>query len=573
MLAHQPGHQGAVVRIEAVALAEQRGVLGAQRGVVAAAPLADVVEQAGDVEQFDLRQPPHHARRQRKALVGAGLQEAAHLPQHHHGVGVHRVDVEEVVLHLADDLPELRDVASEHAVAPHSRQLAHQRVGCAQQFEEARADAGVAAEFVVDQMQMLAHQANGGGAHAGDVAAVGHQHEQLHQRRRMRGEDVLAGRLDVVVVDAEALVDRLDARPLAGAGAENRFVEVLQQDVVHLAQQQDVAVVVVHEALHRQLRIRVVVAEALGEFALVVEQQAVLAPTGDDVQAEAYAPQKAPPFEQPLTLQPRQEAALHQLGELRASNAPLGRSRSAQVPLSDPEHRLYVAQAAWGALDVGFEVVVDVVELPVAFLLLLLLGVEEAAAWPEGALREQLVELRGQPCRTGQPSSFQHRRGDADILQRLAPAVGQRAHAVPDVQPQIPQQTHERGDLLLHHAGLARQDQQVDVRVRMQFAAPVAAHGEQRQLRVVLEPVLPDLSQKSVDEARSLGKQPRDVLVGPEAHRKGRIGLPDASPQILHVELRGRRRLHAKSSSARSVSTSTPSAVTSSVCSHCADSL
>ena len=368
-------------------------------------------------------------------------------------------------------------------------------------------------------MQVLAHQADGGGAHAGDVAAVGHQHEHLHQGRRVRGEDAVARRLDVVVVNAKARVDRLDARLLPRASAEDRFLEVLQQDVVHLAQQQHVAVVVVHEALDGQLAVAVAVAEALRQLALMVEEQAVFAPPGDDVQAEAHAPQEAPAVEQPLALQPRQEAAVLQLGELPARRfAALGAvSRAAQVPLGDPQHGLDVAQAARGALDVGFEVVVDVVELRMALVLLLPLGVEEAAARPEGTLGEQLVELRRQPRRTGQAPPFEHRRGNADVLGGLAPAVGEGAHAVADVQPQVPQQTHEGGDLFLHPGRLADENQQIDVRMRVQFAAPVAADGEQRQIGVVGEPVLPDLGQEGVDEARPFAEQPRHVVAGPEA--------------------------------------------------------
>ncbi len=40
------------------------------------------------------------------------------------GVRIHRIDVEQVVLHLADDAPELRQVAPENAVAVHPPQVA-----------------------------------------------------------------------------------------------------------------------------------------------------------------------------------------------------------------------------------------------------------------------------------------------------------------------------------------------------------------------------------------------------------------------------------------------------------------
>ena len=110
-------------------------------------------------------------------------------------------------------------------------------------------------------------------AHAGNVAAIRHDHEHFHQRRRVLSKHVFAARLDVVVADLEAFVDRFDLGLVVRA--QDRFVEVLQQDVVHFAQAQHVAVVVVHELLDAELRVAVLVAEPVCEGALIVEQQAV----------------------------------------------------------------------------------------------------------------------------------------------------------------------------------------------------------------------------------------------------------------------------------------------------------
>jgi hypothetical protein len=64
-----------------------------------------------------------------------GHREAAHVTHHHHDVLVHRVDVEQVVLHLADDAAEVRQVAPEDAGVVHAAQRVHQArpapAGCA----------------------------------------------------------------------------------------------------------------------------------------------------------------------------------------------------------------------------------------------------------------------------------------------------------------------------------------------------------------------------------------------------------------------------------------------------------
>ena len=59
----------------------------------------------------------------------------------------------------------------------------------------------------------------------------------------------------------------------------------------------------------------------------------------------------------------------------------------------------------------------------------------------------------------------------------------------------------------------------------LQFAAPVAADGEQREAVVVLEPVLPDLGQEGVDVAGPFRHQFLDVGPCPEAPRMFGVGL------------------------------------------------
>ena len=110
----------------------------------------------------------------------------------------------------------------------------------------------------------------------------------------------------------------------------------------------------------------------------------------------------------------------------------------------------------------------------------------------------------------------------------FAPAVAQRTHAMADVEAQVPQQAHECGDFLLGRTRFLDEDQQIDVRMRMQFGASVAADGKQRQTVVVLKPVLPDFRQERVDEASAFGNQRLYVFLVPEPLGEGLVGLPNA---------------------------------------------
>ena len=65
MLLDQPGDELGVLLREAVLAAEAPGIAGAQRGVVAAAALGDVVEEAGEVEHLDALEVRHQPRAQR----------------------------------------------------------------------------------------------------------------------------------------------------------------------------------------------------------------------------------------------------------------------------------------------------------------------------------------------------------------------------------------------------------------------------------------------------------------------------------------------------------------------------
>ena len=107
-----------------------------------------------------------------------------------------------------------------------------------------------------------------------------------------------------------------------------------------------------------------------------------------------------------------------------------------------------------------------------------------------------------------------------------------------DVELQVPKQPDEGRDVVLNGTAFLREDEQVDIRMRVQLAASVAADGEQREVVVAFEPVLPDLRQERVDEPCPFRHQPVDVRPGPELLGQRPVGLRDASPQLRGIQTR-----------------------------------
>ena len=198
------------------------------------------------------------------------------------------------------------------------------------------------------------------------------------------------------------------------------------------------AVVALHELLDRERVGGVLVAEDLRQPDLVVEQQPVLAPAGEHVQAEAHLPQEGLRLLEPAQLRRGEEAVRDQLVE----------RVGAEVPLRHPADGLDVAQAARAGLDVGLEVVGGVVGLQVALGLLAHLGLEEllrpARRAPGASAARMLREQRGA---AGEQARLEQRRHDADIGGALLGALLDGAHAVADFEPDVPEEGDQPLDL------------------------------------------------------------------------------------------------------------------------------
>ncbi len=123
----------------------------------------------------------------------------------------------------------------------------------------------------------------------------------------------------------------------SGCGQQAR-ADVLQHDGVELRDRLRRAVVALHHRLARAPLRSVDVAELRGERALEVEHQAVLAPAGEVVQADAQVLERGLVARELARLVPLDEARGHEIAPLAADSA---RAR-------DPLDGLQIAQARRG---------------------------------------------------------------------------------------------------------------------------------------------------------------------------------------------------------------------------------
>src|SRR5258706_8730141 len=120
MVLDEPRNKFGVSAREAVLEAESERVDLSERRVVAAAAFGNVVKQTGEIKQLRLLEVIHQAAAQWKFVGELGHREAAQITQYIQDVLVDGIDVIQIVLHLAHDATERRNIAAEHAVLVHA---------------------------------------------------------------------------------------------------------------------------------------------------------------------------------------------------------------------------------------------------------------------------------------------------------------------------------------------------------------------------------------------------------------------------------------------------------------------
>ena len=571
-----------------MAFAEGGGIALAFLGMVRAPPLGDVVEESGEMQQLGLREGVEHvgAVRQLRAVIGAP--ESARVGDGAKQVLVHRVGMKEVELHEADDPPELRQVASEDPVCVHAPEGPRESARLAQDLEKETAAGEVPAKLVVHHGQVPADLPNRRRPHAADIGVLLDQQEDLEQRRRMTPEHAGVHGFDLTVANLEPPVEPADGR--APRPIEKALAEELEQQLVQPAQGLDGPVVALHELLDAEVVIGVEVAEMSGDRDLPVEEQAVLAPTGQVVERGAGLPEEVLAVAQAPEFLLGQEPVIEEIAQ--PGHCSLVR---AEVASGHPGDGLDVAQASRPLLHVRLEVVGRVAMAQVPLALLVLLGAKELSGRPHAAGRHRVPHLVEQSPGPAEVTGLDEVGDDGQIAARLRRALPDAANRVADLQSEVPGGGDERFDAGVRapapeRGGLALcdQQQQIDIRAGVELAPAVPPHRDEG--RVTAQPdVIPDAAKRVVHRrgARRDELPGRRSLLEPDPNRRAlsfegvaqrRVHRSMASrraPRAIGVPRRwGERRagVQGRSLSSR-VRISQPSGVTRIVCSHWAESL
>ena len=227
--------------------------------MVAAAALGDVVVERRDVQQPAPLEAAHQLAAERELVRELRHGEAPQVAQHHQDVLVDGVDVEQVVLHLADDAAELGQVAAEDAVLVHAAELVHDAARLLQDVQEQQPRQPDRAEG--------AHRASRARATARAACArvmprssgcccISRKLSRI--ARRLALEQVLAAALRSS--SPRTWKRSLSARGAVSGRGARRACEVLQQDRVELRDRLGGAVVALHHRLAGAPRRRVRVA-------------------------------------------------------------------------------------------------------------------------------------------------------------------------------------------------------------------------------------------------------------------------------------------------------------------------
>ncbi len=494
--------------------------------------------------------------------------------------------MEQVVLHAPDDAAESRNVAAEYAVQVHAAQLVRDADGGAEDFHEQPMVPRILPEFFVDERDVGADQADGFGAHSAQFGMLLQQHEQFEQRRREPRKHLRVRDLEVVAADLKARIDGHRRRALR----QNRLAEQLQQHFIEQADVHHGAIVFLHQLLDREREAGILVAEQFRELDLIVKKQPVLAPARQHVQPEAHLPQERLANLELAQLLARKKAVRHQFIK----------GVGAEMALRHPADGLDVAQPAGTGFHIRFEIVGRIEIAMMALGLLLDLGFEEIERGPQSIRRQRATHAGEQGLRSGEQARLEQGGGDADVGQAFALAIIDRAHAVSHLEADVPEKRQEFLDVRLPVGRIAfrQEHHDVDIGARVQLTAAVTAHRDQRQILGEFSGI-PDPcgTQRDIDQARAITHQFLDGFVRDEAlfqqfgaavehlaeHPGGELAVFERKGGVRQVRpVRGvlqdpAARAHdaavaaAEAASAPRVSTSNPSSVTSTVCSHCAD--
>ena len=341
--------QRRVLSIDAVLLAKAPRLHTAQFRMVAAAPFGNVVEECCHIQQPGLVPARGQLRAKRVFVRMLDDKEAPHIAQHRQDVLVHRVDVEQVVLHLPDDAPKHPQIAPQHRGLVHQAHGVGDAAGLHQDGHKGGAVDRVAAKAAVHQAARVVQGAQGAGGQTLDAYRGLIQQKGFQNRVRLALVQVVAGHVQHAGFVVKAFVNRAQR---VGRGVEP-LLDVHQQNQVELGYRLGRPVVALHQCLtgaHQGAgtgaggsAARGHIAKGLGHRRLQVKHQPVFAPLGGGVQARTNQKQERLVALDLLHLKSRGQTTLGQIRPVLAQARGLGH----------PQDCLQVANTAGRLFAIG----------------------------------------------------------------------------------------------------------------------------------------------------------------------------------------------------------------------------
>jgi hypothetical protein len=389
--------------------------------------------------------------------------------------------------------------SGEDAVLVHAADFMHQAACLLEQRQEQHAVLRVAPELRIDQAARTPQSAQRARRHALEFAVRLQQCETFEQCARCAHEHVLRHHVEQFPAGLEARIDRLHHGVV---GRKQRGGDVLQQDGVQLGDHLRAAVVALHEHFGGAAGWRGLHAERSSQRFLVVEDQPVFAPAGDQVQPDPGVAHE--------TFDPVQLARFGRRDQTARSQFGPGRAEPAGA--RDPLDHLQIAQPAGTFLAVRLQAVRRLLIALVAFVLLQALGLEKASRIALG--RQRVAQLAEHAAGAGQQARFEQRGFDCDVARCFLDALAHRTDAVADIQTDVPQQAdqHFQPRFDVRRQLRRGQEKKVDVRCRIQLAAAIATDGNQRRCTRHAGR-RPEAAQGGIDRTRAVAQQALAVAV------------------------------------------------------------
>ena len=438
---------------------------------------------------------------------------------------VDRVGVVHDVLPAAEDVLPLGQVAPEQAHVVHLRQRPHHAVLRVEDAEEGLRRLGVALQRLVADVEVVGDEPPRGARERHAVLLGGA--EGGEQPDRPLAEMHGVGDLEAVADHPEPVLGEPGGGRRRGRTAPRRAL--LEHDLGEGADGAGVPVVLAHEALHRERRAVVGIAEARGHPLLVLEVQLVGLAAHEQVQLVADPPEEVERAAEALHLVLGEQPHVEQVVE--AAHRREHRAR-------DPERGVVVAQAAGALLQVRLEQEQGLAVLAVALRDRGALTLDEAGHVPQQVPAHRVDELVEQLGLSGQKARGEQRGGHGGVAAPELDALLDAARGAAQGDPGVPEPVLDAlRDVRRHRRQLVPvQEQDVDVGAEGHLAPGVAPHGDQRrrlaELAAALVPArfaeLDQLAQQAIDAVRVR-------LVHRAARRAALVARHQGGAQVLEV--------------------------------------